>query len=222
MTSALGADGWARGVALAVEAVYTLANRGGPRLRDDRREFPWLVGHLGDHRADVWFVGWYPSLDKVRAVARKWPGRTDANLQWSAGDGDTLFRQHLADFGFKTGNPMDPDGWNCYMTNLVKRPIDVARWKNADEAARAAEYARWVPVLKWELEKASPRVLVLMGRDVHDAVLSLTGLPSLPRTAKILHYATFNPGQKNPAPPSRYEDYDREFGNLRDLANTLR
>ncbi len=154
MTSALSVDEWARGVALAVEAVYTLASRGGRRLRDDRGEFPWLVGHLGDHRADVWFVGWYPSLGRVRTVADRCPGSTDANLQWSEGDGDMLFRQHLANFGFKAGDPMGPDGWNCYITNLVKAPIEVKRWDNTDEAARTRVYARWEPVLKWELEHA--------------------------------------------------------------------
>ena len=196
-------EDWSSRVARQVDAVY----RAAPQMRDDRAKFPGLSGHLGDPAAKVWFIGWYPSLDAIEeASALGTVG--DPEMQWTVTPGDQVFRTTLVEFGFKAGEPMSRGGWRCYVTNLVKRPINVGLWKRASESQHGAEYARWAPVLDWEIENGKPEVIVAMGQEVARQLDALGRRTSLPRRAAVMHYATFN---YDNCPPDRIVAYREQF-----------
>lgn len=220
---------WAEYVAALVADVY----KQHPRLADRRAAFPWLHGHLGDHSRGVWFLGWYPALAKAANVG----AGSDPNLQWRSTLGDQLFRIMLTAAGFKSGDAMSGTGWNCYITNLIKRPIDVGRFRQrADqddarglpyqETARYAEYKRWSPVLRGELERAQPRLIVAMGAEAAKALQALAtdpacSFPDMPPTDAILHYATFNYAESGGEFRTNVEKYIRQFRDLRSRADAL-
>lgn len=196
-------DHWSSRVAHEVDAVY----RAAPRMRDDRAKYPGLIGYLGDHTAKVWFIGWYPSLDAIeRASTLGTVG--DPEQQWTVTRGDQVFRETLVEFGFKFGEPMSRGGWLCYVTNLVKRPIDVGLWNQASDSQHGAEYARWTPVLEWEIKNGKPQVIVAMGQEVTRQLDAIGRRTALPRRATVMHYATFN---YDDCPPDRIVAYREQF-----------
>jgi hypothetical protein len=196
-------DDWSSSVAREVDVVYRRA----PGMRDDRPKYPGLIGHLGDHTAKVWFIGWYPSLKAIQRASTL--GTVlDPELQWTVTRGDQIFRATLVEFGFKSGEPMGRGGWMCYVTNLVKRPIDVGLWNRASVSEHSAEYVRWIPVLGWEIENGKPEVIVAMGQEVARQLVAVGPHAAIARRATVMHYATFN---YDDCPPDRLVEYREQF-----------
>lgn len=177
-------------VAQAVSRVFE-ANRDFP---DHRSQIPWLHGYLGDPNACVWFIAWYPS---AKMVGRANQRGNDPELQWSESVGDKLFRKMLVKHGFKSGEPLQPGGWRCYITDLIKCDYDVGTFKRKNPVEQRRIALAWSEVLQSEISAGKPALLVPMGKDVRELlplfVANLRTCPSI-YDRQVWHYATFNYG----------------------------
>ena len=195
-----------------------------PRLPDHRDEFPWVTSYLGDSHAPVWFLGEYPSMTQVERG-------TDATPQdqWAISKGDELFRQALFKHGFKEGSEMSPDGWRCYITNVVKSVHRAWKWNRADEesAYQIAEW--WAGVLAWNLLPAAPRSSSSWGseQELLQHVARAGSVEPLPRLMDVWSYAyvASRPDaarRLRPMHPLRLAEYDEQFAAVARAAIALR
>jgi hypothetical protein len=185
-------------------------------LVDHRVRHPWLRGCLGDPFSPIWFVAENPSLRQVERAIGSSP-----DLQWSVSAGDKLFRKMLVKHGFKTGGDLEPGGWRCYITDVVKSADGVNEWKQLSWRDRCRVAEAWAPVLRYELERGSPELIVILGGDTKrflDHLRSRNGtrtlIPKLPPTKKIHHYSYIMQraqGKLGPGHPLRIDAWDHEF-----------
>jgi hypothetical protein len=158
-----------------------------PELVDHRSDFPWLTGCLGDPFADVWLVAENPSLTQVRRATN-----ATAESQWSVSPGDKLLRQALVAAGLKSGDPFEPGGWRCWITDVIKSADIVTEWRARPEADQLAVAEAWAPVLRFELEHGAPTRLIVLGGAAERLLTHLHRkglLPSLPAQASVHHYS---------------------------------
>ncbi len=107
----------------ALKQKIDIVFRGHPDIFDHRKQFPWLTGFLGNPFAGIWFVAENPSLTMVeRATKQKLELLTEEN-QWRVSKGDLLFRDMLVKHGFKEPPRDAAGGWNCYITDVIKKRI---------------------------------------------------------------------------------------------------
>jgi hypothetical protein len=152
----------------------------------------WVTGSLGDPRADIWFVAENPSATTaLRASAGVGAGVED---QWRTSAGDILFRQTLVKRGFKSNEWDAPDGWRCYITDVVKSAYIVKDWndKSAPERDEIAKW--WAPVLARELEIGNPQLVVTLGgraKSLLEHVDRAGLLPRLPQAREHIHHYAY-------------------------------
>lgn len=187
-----------------------------PELVDHRTKFPWLFGALGNPRTPVWFVAENPSLRQVQ----KFAGANSPEVQWTASNGDKLLREALTLHGFKTGGPLEPGGWRCYITDVIKSAGIVAEWRQRPEADRMRVAEAWASVLEFEVAYGGPKHLVVFGKAA-DAVLAHLErrrlIPSLPPRTRIHHYSYLGQraeGRRGPGHPERVVEWHRHFAEI--------
>ena len=191
-----------------------------PDIRDHRQEHPWLTGSLGNPYSGIWFLAESPSLRKVEATTARGidAGRElTSNSQWGATRGSQVLRKALVKAGFKEPKWDSSDGWHCYITNVIKEAVYVKEWTD-EKKAEAAE--TWSPVLRWQLEQSSPKLVVLMGRQVEKLIwhLERKNMISLPPVRKICHYsyiASYAEGNLGPMHPDRIKRYQNAILKIR-------
>lgn len=190
-----------------------------PDLRDDRDQFPWLTGALGDPFTPVWFVAENPSLTQVR----KLPAVASPDVQWSASPGDRLFREALTRNGFKTGSAFSPGGWRCYITDVIKSASVAKEWRKSTQSVQRQTAEAWAPALTYELEHGEPHVLVVLGEKAKDLLAHLECqrlVPRLPPRRVIYHYSYLGSrpesgGLRRPKrDPGRISEWDAEFASV--------
>jgi hypothetical protein len=190
-----------------------------PELVDHRATYPWLLGALGDPFAAVWFVAENPSLTQVR----KFDDAASPDSQWAASAGDRLLRQALVLHGFKRGDPMEPGGWQCYITDVIKSADVVGEWRRRPEADRTRIAEAWAPVLAYELERGAPQVLAVMGKPARELLAHLERrrlVPKLPPIRPIYHYSYLGSRpessglRRGPGNPDRIAEWHRDFADL--------
>jgi hypothetical protein len=195
-----------------------------PRLPDRRDDYPWVTGYLGDPFASVWFIAESPSLSRVEAAART---PQTMEMQWSVSPGDKLFRRMLSKHGFKRGDPFEPGGWRCYITDVIKSSYRVKDWQKTADEVRLAVAEVWAPVLRFELEHGHPKLLVVLGRKTLTPLEHLVRkrlLPPLPETITIYHYSYIGSrpqGKLGPLHPDRIAAWDADFARIAARALTL-
>lgn len=140
-------------------------------LKDSRAENPWMSGWLGDPKADAWFISEAPSQSRIDREAPKAP-RTPED-QWALSPGDKEFRKALALGGFKEGDPFSHGGWRAYITVISKSFVDFSTWRKRPFEEKLALFRQWAPVLEWELQNGSPRIVVAMGEVTENALTRL-------------------------------------------------
>lgn len=205
-----------------VDATY----RGEPRLPDRRQEYPWVSGYLGDPFAPVWFVAEAPSLSRVEAASTSAMLQTP-EMQWAVSPGDKLFRRMLARHGFKTGDAFAPGGWRCYITDVIKSSYRVKDWQATADAARLAVAEVWADVLRYELVKGQPKLLVVLGKKTEVPLTHLVRrglIPQLPEATTIYHYSYLGSrpqGRLGPMHPDRVAAWDSEFARIAERAKQL-
>jgi hypothetical protein len=127
----------------------------------------------------------------------------------------------LAKHGFKTGGQYTEGGWRCYITDVIKSSYRVKDWKLTADRTRLAVAEAWAPALRFELEQAQPKLLVVLGKEKtlkpleHVARKGL--IPALPETVVIYHYAYIGSrpqGNLGPLHPDRVAAWDGEFARI--------
>lgn len=158
------------------------------------QEHPWLYGALGAVPSDVMFVCENPSLGGVEKAHERTitGGAPCTEDQWCGGAASNCikrFRPALCELGLKTTPPLQPGGWRCYITNVIKEADIVRDFGARDKASLAVE---WADVLAWELEHVRPRVLFTVGTNATELVQLLQRrrlIPALPVPNKVMHYS---------------------------------
>jgi hypothetical protein len=197
-----------------------------PERRDERKEYPWIAGFLGNPFRGIWFVGENPSLRTVEKAAKHITVFTEEN-QWNVSKGDRLFRQALVKCGLKLGSVDSPGGWNCYITDIVKE-IDYANsWHKQSWQNRCHVAETWLPVLRWEMDISRPKMVVAMGKQVQRLLdyLHIKGL-ALPHVEIVPHYSyiAFRQDAKRrlgPMDKQRVTEYLAEISRVTNLFHQL-
>ncbi len=165
---------------------------GNPGIRDHRKEHKWLTGSLGDPFSGIWFLAESPSLSKIETRTNRGVTSSGDELtpeaQWGSSRGSKVFREALVGAGFKDSPWNSKGGWHCYVTNVIKEARYAGKFSKEGKV-EAAEV--WSPVLRWQLEQSSPKLVVVMGGTVEKLVRHLEerSMISLPQARKIYHYS---------------------------------
>ena len=200
-----------------------------PELSDHRKDHPWLIGALGSDVAHIVFVGENPSLTQVeRATDPHSGGPPTIESQWWQTDGDKLFRESLIECGFKSGSIASTGDWNCYITNVIKQPDYAEKWKKKSISKRCQFAEKWAPVLRFELSKMHPKLVVAMGDKAYLFLQHLIRNGLIPRypVHKVWHYSYV--GQRadakrrlGPMNPVRVQEYKDQIRNVAELADSM-
>jgi hypothetical protein len=194
-----------------------------PGHRDHRKKYPWLTGYLGDPFSRVWFLAENPSLSRVERITQRPNYRPSLDLQWSESPGDKLFRDMLVKYDFKLGEPMEPGGWRCYVTDIIKETDYVNSWRAKSQGERNRVAQAWAPVLTWELANSRPQLIVVMGKQTHRLLTHLAStLPDfkLPALEYLEHYSYIGSraqGSLGPMHPTRVQKYDTDFQRIAEM-----
>ena len=157
-------------------------------------------------------------VERARANS-PWREQLTEETQWSESRGDKLLREKLVKYGFKKGSFDSKGGWNCYLTNIIKEADYTKDWRNKSQELRNQAVEIWLPVFQWELSNSSPKLIVIMGRQVENYLNDLQrfGKIRLPRTEFIQHYAYIGQraqGHLGPMHPQRLQEYDEQMANI--------
>jgi hypothetical protein len=158
-----------------------------PELRDHRADFGWLTGCLGDPCADVWLIAENPSLTQVRKAQA-----ATVESQWSVSPGDLILRDALVSAGLKEGGPLEPGGWKCWITDVIKSADIVVEWRATPLERQRTIAEAWAPVLRYELEQGRPKQIIVLGGKADGLLKHLEKkrlLPPLPPRTRIHHYS---------------------------------
>lgn len=127
---------------------------------DPKRE--WVTGYLGDPFAGIWFVGensrrnrstW--QLNKLGALGKV----ASPENQWWKSAADRLFRKALAEARFQDRPELDPGGWHCYVTDMIKENAGVGSWnKGLNDDGRFERAKGWRDVLATGLVREDVRL----------------------------------------------------------------
>jgi Uracil DNA glycosylase superfamily len=184
---------------------------------DHTAEYPWLTGQLGDPWAPVWFIAESPSLGQVERVG---PGATK-NTQWNISNADALLRRMLVEAGFKDPPGEGPDGWRCYITDVIKSAEHAKAMGNRSQANRDEMATAWAPALCWELEHGNPRLIITVGRSADRLLKRLIrdgGIKCPLPLEFVTHYTSIArfPDHlgRRAMHPDRVADYARDFQRL--------
>ena len=187
-----------------------------------------MTGSLGDPYSGIWFVAESPSLSKIEATTKRGMNSgcvLTPNVQWGTTKGSQVLRKALVKAGFKDPEWNSPDGWHCYVTNVIKEAVHVKEWTK-EKKVEAAE--TWAPVLRWQLKQSSPKLVVSMGKTVEKLMqhLEREGMIVLPPTTRIHHYSyiAYRPDKKRrlrPMHPDRIKKYQEVMLNVRREFDTL-
>jgi len=196
--------------------------RSHPSLFDHRSEYPWLVGALGDPTAGIWFVAENPSLTQVERVQDPLGGPPTIEAQWWASRGDKLLREMLVKHGFKKGTIDSPEGWNCYITNVIKEADYTKNWREKTQTARNQAAEIWAGLLDWELKNSRPKMIVVMGNQADLLLQHLVSIGKirLPKVERITHYSYIGQraqGKLGPMHPQRVDKYDQELERIQNI-----
>ena len=215
-------DNYWAGLARETDKVF----ESNPGLYDHRKEFPWLTGALGNPLAGIWFVAENPSLTQIERVQNPDGNAPTVEAQWWASRGDKLFRECLVKFGFKSGTIDSANGWNCYITNVIKEADYTRDWRDKTQTARNHAAEIWADLLNWEMKNSNPKLVVVMGTQPDKLLQFLVsnGRIKIPRVEKITHYAYIGQraqGHLGPMHPLRVKEYEKEFVRVRAIFDKL-
>ena len=194
------------------------------QLSDYLQDYPWLTGYLGNPQSSVWFVGENPSRRGIESVSKRHIEHTE-NLQWNSHSGDELFRESLTEAGFKSGQPGENEGWDCYITNVIKEPewVKERNEKKKDPKYWQVQALRWLPILQMQILSGNPKVLVAIGNQARKILVFMMnkGLVA-PAVDMIPHYSYImkRPDRKTklgPGHPSRVRHFKNEILRIKDL-----
>ena len=132
----------------------------------------------------------------------------------------------LSKHGFKTGGELEPGGWHCYITDVIKSAAVVKEWTKSPPETRRLVAEAWAPVLNYELEEGRPKLLVVLGGNAEKLLGHLCRkglLAPLPPARRIDHYSyvAMRPDRQRglgPGDPRRIAEWDSEFAEVARIA----
>lgn len=161
-------------------------------------EYPWLYGALGKLPTDEMFIAENPSFAGVKkadidTIDGKEP---DIEAQWWGGHSDkaaVVFRTLLFELGLKTTPPDERNGWECYITNVIKQADYTKNHKGKSAEYRYMQSEFWWDILKWEIDKVQPKIIYCLGGNAYDAVSHLVGMGKIIPCSyhKVWHYSAY-------------------------------
>lgn len=166
-------------------------------------DFPWLYGALGQVPSDVMFICENPSIAGIKKahVDTIDGGKPDIEAQWWGGSTDNAacrFRVALYKLRLKTTRPRERDGWQCYITNVIKQS-NVAKDQEKLAGVSKRQQARdWADILQWELDHVKPKHVFCVGGNAFTYVQMLQREGRLNRfdIHEIVHYSARDSTQK--------------------------
>ncbi len=130
--------------------------------------YPWLYGALGKVPSDVMFICENPSKKGIEKAADDTidGGPPDIEAQWWGGSTDYAacrFREALCKLKLKTTRPRERDGWECYITNVVKQSNVAADQEKLTPEEKRQQARDWSGILQWEFENVKPKYVFCVG-----------------------------------------------------------
>ncbi len=157
-------------------------------IEDQIYKHTWLYGALGQVPSEVMFIAENPSITGINqaSVDTVDGNNPDIEAQWWGGKNNnaaTVFRPVLYETGLKISSPRVKGGWNCYITNVIKRANYAKFQEKKPVAYRIEQEKYWADILRWEIEEVQPKVLFCLGRNAENAVKRLIKegcIPNIP------------------------------------------
>lgn len=187
-------------------------------------EHSWVTGYLGEPFSPVWFIAENPSLRQVEKITDPDPS---PERQRTMTKGVGLFRDALCTAGFKDGASMDPGGWRCYITDVIKSAAVVKEFSSVKASERWELACARAPVLAWELSCGQPKIIVFVGARARQYTQRLIRQARLPdpqrewnaRFKEVPHYVyvTQRPDNRRKLRANdqlRRDEFIAEFGRI--------
>jgi hypothetical protein len=95
---------------------------------------------------------------------------------------------------------MRPTAWHAYITDVMKSPVRVGRYKETPLEAKLETARLWAQVLRWELEAAKPRLVIAVGnntRQFMDVLKREKLIPSGYEFRSMTHSPTLGSGPRD-------------------------
>lgn len=159
-------------------------------------EYPWLYGALGKVPAEVMFICENPSFKGIEKaqVDTIDHGPPDIEAQWWGGSTDNAacrFRVALYRLGLKTNRPRERDGWECYITNVIKQANEAREQELLSLSEKQQQAREWADILQWELDQVKPKYVFCVGGNTFNYVWMLQKESWIKQFSihKVMHYS---------------------------------
>jgi hypothetical protein len=128
-------------------------------------------------------------------------GRPDIEAQWWGGSTDNAacrFRVALCQLKLKTSRPRERDGWECYITNVIKQSNVAKDQEHLPPASKQQQARDWADILQWELDHVKPKFVFCVGGNAFTYVQMLQREGSIVKfpTNEVTHYSARDNTQK--------------------------
>ena len=173
------------------------------QAKNQIEQYPWLYGALGMVPSDVMFICENPSL---RGIGKAYVetidgGPPDIEAQWWGGSNDFAacrFRVALYQLNLKTTRERDRDGWECYVTNVIKQSNSAKEQEALASDVKQQQAWDWADVLQWELDYVKPKYVFCMGSNAFTYVHLLQRAEKITQfpVYKLMHYSARGNTQK--------------------------
>ena len=165
--------------------------------------YPWLYGALGKVPSDVMFICENPSIRGIEKAHNDTidGGKPDIEAQWWGGSTDFAacrFRVALYQLKLKTTRPRERDGWECYITNVIKQSNVAKDQEHLPPADKNQQARDWAGILQWEIDHVKPKYVFCVGGNSFKFVrrLQREGLLGQFPVYEIMHYSARGTTQK--------------------------
>jgi hypothetical protein len=173
------------------------------KARVQIEDYPWLYGALGKAPSDVMFICENPSLTGIGKanVDTIDGGRPDIEAQWWGGATDNAacrFRVALCKLKLKITRPRERDGWECYITNVIKQANIAKEQEKLSPDEKRQQASDWADILQWEIDYVKPKYVFCVGGNAYGFVQMLQEENRLKQFPiyKVMHYSARGNTQK--------------------------
>ena len=164
-----------------------------PQHMEKQLKYGWLYGAWGSVPSRVMFVCENPSLKGCEEAHNELSvDERDGNIQWCGDYRAKRFREALCRVGLKKAPAESDEGWDCYITNVVKE-VDIAdAYGCLSPAQKVRKAEQWADILAWEWREVAPGHVFAVGGASHYVLRRLQRrklIPERPEIHKIHHYS---------------------------------
>ena len=165
-----------------------------PQHMEKQLKYGWLYGAWGAVPSRVMFVCENPSLEGCEAAHNGTPAdERGGNMQWTGDFRAKRFREALCRAGLKKAPAESDEGWDCYITNVVKEVAVAGEYGSLSPAQKVKRAEQWAGILAWEWREVAPGHVFAVGGASHYVLERLQRrklIPERPEIHQILHYSS--------------------------------